>query len=246
MEGSSTVPIFVRAYESSFLLHVSLDAPLESLAGVIQQKTGVPPDLQSLCYGGKPLRRSSTLRDVGVSREATIHLFPPLMGGSGGETPAPSGQPCSAPNPGVGGVPGTRLISVDLPNGKQLSVEVGTRDSAKEVRAKVMAAMKRARLTPAAGFAANSHPTPAPPIAAEPRANASGVVAEHAPKMAADAEETPEAARARYVSIISDAISKLIGREVSPLPGPPPPVHMTRGQRQGGRNESSGQRIFAR
>ena len=71
--------IFVKTLTNTSVgLTVREHEPVSSLMQKIQDKVGIPSDIQSLVYGGKQLEWGRLLSTYGVGRDANVHLAPLL------------------------------------------------------------------------------------------------------------------------------------------------------------------------
>lgn len=66
-------------------LEVEFSDTIEKIKQKIEDKEGLPPDIQTLIYDGKRLKDDRTLKDYSIGRESTVHLIARLRGGG----PAP-------------------------------------------------------------------------------------------------------------------------------------------------------------
>ena len=56
-------------------LEVEPTDTIDSVKGKIQEKEGVPPHLQRLCYGGRELMEGMTLSDYNIQKESVLILI---------------------------------------------------------------------------------------------------------------------------------------------------------------------------
>ena len=72
------IPIFVKGYNGiTVTLEVAPSDSIERVKTKIQEKDGIPPDVQRLVFGsGKPLRDGHTISDYNIQEETTIHVIP--------------------------------------------------------------------------------------------------------------------------------------------------------------------------
>ena len=69
----------------SVLLTVTAAHTVGEVKKMIQDKEGIPSELQRIVFAGKPLRDGHHLSDYNINREATLHVALPMKGG--GDTP---------------------------------------------------------------------------------------------------------------------------------------------------------------
>ena len=55
--------------------------PMENLKDKIQEKVGIPSEMQRLIYSGKQLEDARTVSDYHLQKESTLHLVLRLCGG---------------------------------------------------------------------------------------------------------------------------------------------------------------------
>ena len=81
LEIDGKYQIFVKVENETLVLEVKASDTILSLKGQIQTNKGIPPDQLRLTYAGKLLNNASTLRDNGISAEASLDSSPNMLGG---------------------------------------------------------------------------------------------------------------------------------------------------------------------
>jgi hypothetical protein len=87
-----TFQIFLKGLEGrTICIHgdnFSVETTVEDLKKLIQQKEGIPEDVQRLIFSGKemmeilhPTNEKALLKDYNIQRDSTIHLVIRLLGG---------------------------------------------------------------------------------------------------------------------------------------------------------------------
>ena len=72
---TKSLKIYVAIYDGrTITLEVKLSNTIRDLKSKIQGNAGIPPNQQSLCYYGKPLRDEITLYDYNINKERTIEM----------------------------------------------------------------------------------------------------------------------------------------------------------------------------
>lgn len=75
--------IFVKTLTGKTItLDVEPSDNIEAVKAKIAEKEGIPSDQQRLIFAGKQLEGDKTVSEVGLTKDATVHLVLRLRGGS--------------------------------------------------------------------------------------------------------------------------------------------------------------------
>jgi hypothetical protein len=82
MDSSNEFHLFVKTLTGGcHKLAVNSDMDISTLKELIQDKSGLHPDQQTLLLAGRKLEVDRTLSDYNIKKESTIHMVPRLRGG---------------------------------------------------------------------------------------------------------------------------------------------------------------------